>query len=120
MFRLISAAPLIPLALAGWAGMAQADPDRPGGPRIVYTRHALKVDIHDLDLSREADQRAFQARIADAADAVCGGRPDRGSRYDENERKLLLPAYEKCRSDSIQRMNAAIKPPARLAGNAGK
>src|SRR5437762_10210638 len=98
MFRLISTAPF--LVLAVWTSTAQA-----GTPRITYTHHALKVDIHDLDLSRAADQRTFQDRIAGAAEEVCGGRPDRGNRYDESERKLLLPAYEKCRSDSIQRMN---------------
>lgn len=115
MFRLASVAPLIPLILACWAGAAQA-----GAPRIAYTHHALKVDIHDLDLSRDADQHTFQARIAEAADEVCGGRPDRGNRYTESERKLLLPAYEKCRSDSIQRTNAALNASApRLAGNAG-
>jgi UrcA family protein len=118
MFRLVSAAPLIALVLAACAGMVQAGPH---DPRIVYTRHALTVDVHDLNLSRDADRRVFQARIADAADEVCGGRPDRDNRYNESERELLQPAYEKCLSDSIQRTNAAMKASAQLlAGNGEK
>jgi UrcA family protein len=119
MFRPITflIACLIPGALTAWAGLAQADPN------IVYTRHVLRVDVHDLDLTRDADMRVLDIRIAQAADRVCGGRPDRGNRYDESELKLLLPAYEKCHSEAIQRASASIKAPAQtLAGNdrAGK
>ncbi len=117
MFRPIATACLIPLALMSWAGVAQAD------PQLAYTHHALKVDVHDLDLSRDVDQRVLQTRIASAADQVCGGRPGRGNRYDESELKLLLPAYEKCRSEAIQRAATALNAPVRmLAGNdsAGK
>jgi len=108
MFRPITF--LIACALTAWAGIAQADPN------IVYTRHVLRVDARGLDLARDADMRVLDARIAQAADQVCGGRPDRGARYDEAELKLLLPAYEKCRSEAIQRASASIKAQ-RLAGN---
>jgi UrcA family protein len=76
------------------------------------------VDVHDLDLTRDADMRVLDTRIAQAADRVCGGRPDRGNRYVESELKLLLPAYEKCHSEAIQRASASIKVQ-RLAGNDG-
>jgi len=106
MFRPI----LIPcLLLAAWAGSAQAE------PRIVYTRHALKVDLHGLDLSRDADRRVLQTRIADAADRVCQGRPDKDVLYTAGEQKLLLPAYEKCRSDAIQRASASLAMPTQIA-----
>jgi UrcA family protein len=107
MFRPIAF--LIACVLTAWAGTAQADPN------IVYTRHVLRVEAHGLDLSRDADMRVLDARIAQAADQVCGGRPDRGDRYDEGELKLLLPAYEKCRSEAILRAGASIKVQ-RLAG----
>lgn len=111
MVRLISVA-LIAVSLAGWTGGAKAD------PRLAYTRHALKLDLQDLDLSRSADRRVLAARIAGAADEVCGGRPDRTSRYTADELKLLLPAYEKCRSDAIQRAEASVTTQAQmLAGN---
>ena len=97
---------------AGWAGAAQAE------PRMVYTRHALKVDLHGLDLSSDAGQRAFQARLADAADEVCGGRPDRGNRYTAEELKRMLPAYDRCRTEAIARANAALRTPMQMA--AGK
>ena len=110
MFRSI----LIPcLALTAWAGIAQAD------PHIVYTRHTLTVDAHGLDLSRDADRRTLQARIADAADKVCQGRPDKGGRYTPEEQGLLLPAYEKCRSDAIQRASASLAVRMQMAA-AGK
>lgn len=97
---------LIPcLALTAWAGIAQAD------PRIVYTRHALKVDVHGLDLSRDADRQVLQARIADAADTVCGGRPDRGNRYSGDELKLLMPAYDKCHADAVRSAQLSAKVP---------
>ena len=89
-------------------GLAYAD------PHIVYTRHALNVDIHDLDVTRSADQAVFGARIAHAADQVCGGRPDRGNRYDQAELTLLMPAYERCRTAAILRAAAAAKVPAQL------
>ena len=119
MFRRIASliACLIPQALIVWAGAAQAD------PKIVYTRHALQVDVRDLDLARDADMRVFEARIAQAADHVCGGRPDLGNRYSATEVMVLLPAYEKCRSEAILRAGAAIRAPSQaLAGNdsAGK
>jgi len=91
---------------AGSAGQAQAE------PRMVYTRHTLKVDLRDLDLSRDAGQRALQARIADAADEVCGGHPDRGNRYTQEELKRMLPAYDKCRAEALQRMQASWDVPA--------
>ena len=103
MFRPIFSASLIALMLT--AGIAQAD------PHIVYTRHVLKVDAHGLDLSRDTDRRAFRARIADAADAVCGGRPDRGNRYDASELKVLLPAYDKCHADAMR----SAQMPAKVA-----
>ena len=97
------------LVLTVWTGIAQAD------PRIVYTRHALKVDAHGLDLSRDADRRVLQARIADAADKVCQGRPDKSNRYTAEEQKLLLPAYEKCRSDAIQHASVSLAMPMQMA-----
>src|ERR1043166_2470026 len=102
MFRSV----LIPcLALAAWAGIAQAD------PHIVYTPHTLTVDAHGLDLSRDADRRVLQARIADAADKVCQGRPDKGDRYSAEERKVLLPAYEKCYADATGHALATVHFP---------
>jgi UrcA family protein len=99
-------------ALTAWAGLAQA------APHIVYTHHVRRVDIHDLDLTRAADMRVLETRVAQAAEQVCGGRPDRGNGYEENELKLLLPAYEKCHSEAIQRANASIRAPVQtLAGN---
>jgi UrcA family protein len=102
-FRPIIAACLILGALAPpWAGTAQA------AAPVVYTRHALKVDLHDLDLSRAADRHVLQGRIADAADQVCGGRPDKSDRYTAEELKLLVPAYEKCRTDAIRHAVTAL------------
>jgi UrcA family protein len=95
--------------LAGSAGMAQAE------PRMVYTRHTLIVDLRDLDLSRDAGRRALQARIAEAANEVCGGRPDRDNRYTQKELKRMLPAYDKCRAEAMQRMQASWNVPAKLA-----
>jgi UrcA family protein len=95
--------------LAGWAGLAQAE------PRMVYTRHTLKVNLGDLALSGDAGQRALQARIADAADKVCGGHPDRGNRYTQEELKRMLPAYDKCRTDAIRRVQASLNLPVMLA-----
>jgi UrcA family protein len=103
MQRLIAAVSLI-----ACAELAHAD------PRIVYARHALNVDIHDLDLTRGADQAVLRARIAHAADQVCGGRPEQGNRYDKAELALLLPAYERCRSAAIRGAAAAAKTPAQL------
>lgn len=99
---------------AGWGGAVQAE------PRMVYTHHTLKVDLHGLDLSSDAGQRAFQARITDAADEVCGGRPDRGNRYTAEELKRMLPAYDQCRAEALQRAVASLNLPdmARLAQTA--
>jgi UrcA family protein len=96
------------VSLIACTGLAYAD------PRIVYTRHALNVDIHDLDVTRSADQAVFRARIAHAADQVCGGRPDQGNRYNQAELTLLLPAYQRCRTVAILRAAAAAKVPAQL------
>ncbi len=96
------------VSLIACTGLAHAD------PRMVYTRHALNADIHDLDLTRGVDQAVFRARIAHAADQVCGGRPDQGNRYDQAELTLLLPAYERCRRAAILRAAAAAKVPAQL------
>jgi UrcA family protein len=113
MFRLIASASLVaclvPAALAAGTGTAQA------APRIIYTRHVLKVDISGLDLSRDADRRALQVRLGDAADEVCGGRPDRGNRYTKDELKQMLPAYDRCRSDAAQKALASINLPTELA-----
>jgi UrcA family protein len=94
---------------AGWGAQAE--------PRMIYTRHTLKVDLHGLDLGSDAGRRAFQARIADAADEVCGGRPDRGNRYTAEELNRMLPAYDQCRADALQRAAASLNLPdmARLA-----
>jgi UrcA family protein len=102
MPRPITAACLILGTLTPWAGIAQV------AAPVVYTRHALKVDLHDLDLSKAADRRVLQDRIADAAGQVCGGRPDKSERYTAEELKLLVPAYEKCRADAIRRAAAAV------------
>jgi UrcA family protein len=99
-------------ALTAWAGLAQA------APHVIYTHHVRQIDIHDLDLTRAADVRVLETRVAQAAEEVCGGRPNHGNRYDESELKLLLPAYEKCRSEAIQRANAFLRRPVQtLAGN---
>ena len=89
-------------------------------PRMVYTRHALKVDLHGLDLSSDAGQHALQTRIADAVDEVCGGRPDRGNRYTGEELKRILPAYDPCRADALHRAAATLNLPDRLAQTAGR
>ena len=102
---------IIGLLVAG-AGTALSE------PRMVYTRHTLKVDLRGLDLSSDTGQRVLQARLADAADEVCGGRPDRGNRYTQEELKRMLPAYEDCRAEAIQRANASLKTPMQVA--AGK
>jgi len=97
---------------AGWPAFGES--------RMVYTRHTLKVDLRGLDLSSDAGQRAFQARIADAADEVCGGRPDRGNRYTADELKRMLPAYDQCRADALKRAAASLNLPdmAKLAQTA--
>jgi len=97
---------IVTVSLIACTGLAHAD------PLIVYTRHALNVDIRDLDLTRSADQAVLRARIAHAADQVCGRRPDQGNRYDQAELALLLPAYERCRTAAILRAAAAAKVPA--------
>lgn len=103
MFRFIIVASSLLFAGAGWAGTRQAE------PRLVYTYHARRVEVGDLDLGREADRRAFQERIAKVADEVCGGRPDRTNRsYGPTELKRLLPAFEKCRNRAIQRVDSEI------------
>lgn len=107
MLRLIATASLI-----AWAGLAQAD------PYLVYTHHAIRVDVHDLDLTRDADLGILKARIERASEQVCGGRPDQGNLYNQAELKLLLPAYDRCHTAAIQRAAAAMKVPAQmLAGN---
>ena len=88
------------------------------GPRLVLTRHVLEVDVHDLDPNRDAGQ--LRVRIALAADQVCGGRPDRGNRYTQDEIKVLLPAYDRCRADAIGRALAPLHLPAELAKAAGR
>lgn len=103
--------------LTAWAGLAQA------APHIVHTHHVGQVDIHDLDLTRAADVRILETRVAQAAEQVCGGRPNHGKGYDESELKLLVPAYEKCHSEAIQRAATSMRAPHQmLAGNdnAGK
>ena len=107
MLRLIATASFI-----AWAGFAHAD------PHLVYTHHAIRVDVHDLDLTRDADLRILKTRIERAAEQTCGGRPDRGNRYSQAELTLLLPAYDGCRAAAIQRAAAAMNIPAlMLAGN---
>ena len=103
MLRLILSASLLPSLLA-------ASP-APAEPQIVYTRHTLKVDVRDLNLGREADRRVLQARLADAADEVCGGRPDRGNRYTEAELKRMLPAYDQCHTDAVRSALASLHSP---------
>jgi UrcA family protein len=105
MFGRIAFASLIPcLTLGLTLGAAAGQSD----PRIVYTRHALRVDVRDLDLARPADIETLRGRIDRAADEVCNGRPDKGNRYTPQEQKVLLPAYEKCRSDAVQRALASL------------
>ena len=103
---------LAAVLLAGWPAQAE--------PRMSYTRHTLKVNLRDLPLSRDARQRALEARIADAADEVCGGHPDRGNRYTREELKRMLPAYDKCRAEAIQRAQASLNVPVLLAQSAGQ
>jgi|SRR3569833_2128625 len=103
MFRHIVVASSLLFGGAGWAGVCQAE------SRVAYTYHALKIDVRDLDLGRDADRHVFRNRIAKAADDVCGGRPDRGNRYEASELKRLLPAFEKCRNEAIQRADSAFK-----------
>ena len=102
---------LAALLLAG--GLAQAE------LRMSYTRHTLKVNLRDLPMSGDARQRALEARIADAADEVCGGHPDRGNRYTQEELKRMLPAYDKCRAEAIERTKASLDGPVLLAQSAG-
>ena len=120
MFRFIVVASSLLFAGTGWAGTRQA------GSRIVYTYHAMTVAVGDLDLGRDADRRAFRNRIAKAADAVCGGRPDRiDNYYGPTELKRLLPAFEKCRNKAIERVDSQIDvltkaPGPKLVENDGK
>jgi UrcA family protein len=79
-----------------------------GDIRVVYTRHALRVNVRDLDLTRPADVETLRGRIDMAADEVCNGRPDKGNRYSLEEQKVLLPAYERCRADAVQRALASL------------
>jgi UrcA family protein len=102
MFRHIVVASSFLFGGTGWAGACQAE------SRVVSTYHTLKVDVRDLDLGRDAGRRVFLNRIAKAADDVCGGRPDRGNRYEVSELKRLLPAFEKCRDEAIQRVDSAF------------
>ena len=102
MYRPIAAASLIFGVLTAWASIAQAE------TRIVFTHHALKLDVHDLDLSKASDQHVLQARIAAAADQVCGGPPDKTNRYTAEELEILVPAFEKCRADAIRRAVAMV------------
>ena len=77
-------------------------------PRLTYTRHSLAIRISDLDLTQPADRQKLHERIQDAADEVCGGRPDKGDRYTAEERKVLLPAYEKCHANAVQHTLAQL------------
>lgn len=61
MIRVMAGA--IALVLAGTAASA-ADPLTHGG--------TMNVRVTDLDLSRAADQRRLDIRLANAAEAVCG------------------------------------------------
>ena len=110
MLRALTSGILAAALLAG--SPAQAE------PRMSYTRHTLKVNLRDLPLSPDARQRALEARIADAADEVCGGHPDRGNRYTQEELKRMLPAYGKCRAEAMQRAQASLNLPAMLARSA--
>lgn len=108
-----SLVPCLTLGLTLGATAGQAD------PRIVYTHHALRVNIRDLDLARPADVEILRRRIDKAADEVCNGRPDKGNRYSAQEQKVLLPAYERCRADAVQRALAplALIPTALASGS---
>jgi UrcA family protein len=89
--------PCLTLALTLGAAAGQAD------LRIVYTHHALRVNVRDLDLTRPADVETLRGRIDKAADEVCNRRPDKGNRYSPREQTVLLPAYERCHTDAVQR-----------------
>ncbi|SRR5579883_378808 len=94
-----------------WAVPAQSD------PLIIYSHHAARIDVHDLDLTREPDLGVFKARVAQATDRICGTRPDINRTYTGAQLKLLLPAYERCRAQVSEHAAAAIKlPPQALAG----
>ena len=114
MLRALTSGILATALLAGWAVLAQAE------PRMLYTRHTLKVNLRDLPLSRDAHQRALEARIAGAADEVCGGHPDRSNRYTQEELKWMLPAYDKCRAEATQRAQTSLNAPVLLAQSAGQ
>ena len=81
-------------------------------PRLTYTQHSLVIRVSDLDLAQPADRQTLHARIQDAADEVCGGRPDKSDRYTAEERKVLMPAYEKCHANAVQHTLAQLKLPA--------
>ena len=100
---------LIPCLLTVSTGIVRAE------PRIVYTRHVLRLDVRDLDLTRPADVQTLRIRIEDAADMVCDGRPDKDHHYSSEEQAVLLPAYEKCRADAIQHTLASLPAPALTA-----
>ena len=105
MFRPAALASILCWTLTAWNGVAQAD------PRIVYTRHSLRVDLRGLDLGRQADRNALAVRLADAADEVCGGRPDRGTRYTQAEQKRMLPEYDKCHADAVRSALVSLHAP---------
>jgi UrcA family protein len=100
---------VIPCLLTVSTGMVRAE------PRLVYTRHVLKLDVRDLDLTRPADVQTLRVRIEDAADKVCDGRPDKDRHYSPEEQAVLLPAYEKCRANAIQHTLASLPTPALTA-----
>ncbi len=102
-FGTLTSGVLAAVLLAG--GLAQAE------PRMTYTRHALKINLSDLDLGSDAGQRLLQVRIADAADEVCGGRPDRDNRYTKEELQRMLPAYDKCHADAMRQALTSLHLP---------
>lgn len=106
MLRPITSVSVMAFLVIAWASLAQAAPRI--APRIAYVRHALRIDIRDLDLARPADLQTLRLRIEGAADEVCDGRRDKGNRYSAEERDLLLPAYEKCRADAVQHALASL------------
>ena len=68
----------------------------------------LVIRVGDLDLTQPAGRQKLHKRIQDSADEVCGGRPDKGDRYTAEERKVLMPAYEKCHASAVQHSLAQL------------
>lgn len=68
--------------------------------------------VHRAEWSAQLIQDEAELAPASAADEVCNRRPDKANRYSPQEQTVLLPAYERCHTDAVQRAlsSRAITP----------